>query len=97
MGSEMCIRDRLIEDTLLEIENILRVVGIDSNLASLVLADLEVLPTNQYDKKLLSTTHITDSQRANSYNVTLEKDVIRKINEENDDWLEKFGYSIGSS
>ena len=89
--------DDFIEDMCLEIEKILRVVGIDANLASLVLAELKVLPTNQYEKTLLSATHITDPGRIYSYDVSLQKDTVRRINEENDDWLENFGYPIGSS
>ena len=82
----------LIIDPNSKIKKIFEIVGIDSALAPFVSAELKVLPTNQYKETLLSKTHITDPKRVHSYADTLEQDVIRRINDENEDWLKKFGY-----
>ncbi|GAB3343655.1 sulfotransferase domain-containing protein [Marilutibacter aestuarii] len=53
---------------------------------------VENLPTDQYDKLLLSPTHVTDPERILSFRDTLSEAQIEKIQSENGTWLRRFGY-----
>ena len=50
------------------------------------------LPTDQYQKTLLSPTHITDPEHCRSYRDTLSSEVIEKINNDHAVWLARYGY-----
>jgi len=77
------------------IESLLKFLGLEEVSAAQVQAEVQALPTDQYDVTLLSPTHITDPERKLSYKDTLQGSVIDTINNDHALWLAHYGY--GSS
>lgn len=57
-----------------------------------LLAELNSLPTDDWDKTLLSPTHVTDPKRLLSYTDTLSQDDAETITRQNYKWLLANGY-----
>lgn len=79
-----------------EAGKVLAFLGLEVDAES-VCAEVAKLPTDDYQKTLLSDTHITDPFRVLSFNDTLDESQIGRINTDHADWLRRYGYPLQQS
>ena len=78
------------------INDVLDLLCLDPRHLATISAAVHNLPTDQYEKTLLSPTHITDPDRIYDYNVTLTSDEIREIECIASAWLRRLSYETGT-
>lgn len=84
--------ERFMQAPAEEIRKVLDCLGLDMASAEKIHRTVNDLPTDQYQKTLLSPTHITDPEHCRSYRDTLSSEVIEKINNDHAVWLARYGY-----
>lgn len=77
-----------------ETRRVLEFLGLGLVDAVQISRDVQNLPTNQYNKLLLSPTHITDPERILSYRDSLTAEEIRGIQVNHGGWLRRHGYEM---
>lgn len=86
------VYETFMADPATEIGRVLAHLGIQGADVDLICRQLRELPTDKYDVTLLSPLHITDPERTQSYETTLERTVIDKIESDHATWLARYGY-----
>ena len=81
-------------DCIRNVVNFLGFSSIDENMIQKLVSNL---PVDNYKTTLLSPTHITDPERKLNYLDTLDFKTISKIEDQNSQWLTKYGYVSHSS
>lgn len=74
------------------IADVLSLIGCPPESCDEVALAIKQLPTNQYKKTLLSSTHVTDPERKLSFRDTLSEEEVYEIERRNNSWLAKHGY-----
>gem|GEM_PF-2683184 len=86
------IYEEFMNNPVEQIQAVLSVLGIKDCDPEKLNEQLNNLPTDEYDITLLSPSHVTDPERKLSYLDTLDKDVLKKIESQNMEWLSKYDY-----
>lgn len=76
----------------LEINTILKILGLDFIDGAEIHLEVNSLPVDKYEVTLLSPLHITDPEGKLKFNDTLLADDITNINKDNFKWLNQHGY-----
>ncbi|RLA38706.1 MAG: hypothetical protein DRR42_28315 [Gammaproteobacteria bacterium] len=84
--------EQFITESNAAVSALLGFLDIDSVDIAQLMAELKSLPTDNWDKTLLSPTHITDPKRLLSYIDTLSQDDAETITRQNYKWLLANGY-----
>src|SRR5690606_28465850 len=73
---------------------VLGLIGIEGVSVRKIVSKVKNLPTDQYEKTLLSPAHITDPKRVRSFKDTLAQADLREIEGQHFDWLLERGYAL---
>lgn len=83
-----------VVDPHLEIELLLKVIGLARCDVNYLTRSVLSLPVDNYETTLLSPSHITDPDRRLSYEDTLTREEIDQIESQNGRWLRSHGYGV---
>ena len=84
--------ENYIENEVNELERIINFMGLAGVDVEKIAYLIRNIPTNQYEKTLLSEEHQTDKERKLNYTHTLSAEQIRSITSNHLHWLENYGY-----
>jgi len=76
-----------------EARRLLSLLGLEVDVGT-VCIEVTKLPTDDYQRTLLSHTHITDPLRVLSFHDTLDENEIGRINTDHAAWLGRYGYQL---
>lgn len=89
--------ERFMSAPIEEIRKLLEFLGLEQAEAEGLHKAVSALPTDQYQKTLLSPTHVTDPEHNKTYLDTLASSVVQKINKDHVVWLVRYGYLNGKT
>lgn len=86
------VYERFMSAPIEQTRMLLEFLGLEQASAKELYKAVSALPTDEYQKTLLSPTHITDPEHNKTYLDTLTPSVVAKINSDHALWLSRHGY-----